>query len=255
MTATRNKTATRRSASIRSILSLAGGVAAVPLVDSAADAAIIVSSTLNNVRVGSGGVSSLTLDLPGTADMVFQKVSHIVNSNTLQGTLKATITNGLIGRQANNRSQQYQPGSNVAFRTNANVAVTWNANGGKRTGAAAFANIIRGQTSIFYGPAFFSNKFLLFSFTNSLAANQTNYGWVEMKSGSRIQQNDTVYVTFGRWAYDNTGSEIGAGQTVAAVPEPTTAAMAMAGALVAGAAGLRRYRKQQAAGQAAAAAA
>jgi predicted transcriptional regulator len=39
-----------------------------------------------------------------------------------------------------------------------------------------------------------------------------------------------------------------------AVPEPTTAAMAMAGALVAGAAGLRRYRKQQAAAKAAAAA-
>lgn len=257
MTAAPSKAAARCAASIRSILSLAGSIAAVPLVDSAAEAEIIVSTTLNNVRVGTGGVSSRTLDLPGTADMVFARVTQMSASAGLypQGTLKATITNGLIGRQANNRSQQYQPGSNVAFRTNANVAVNWNANGGNRTGAATFANIIRGKTSDFYGPAFFSNKFLLFSFTNSLAANQTNYGWVEMKTGSRVQSNDEVYVTFGRWAYQNDGRQIGAGQTVAApVPEPTTAGMAMAGALVAGVAGLRRYRKQQAAAKAAAAA-
>jgi hypothetical protein len=232
-------------------------MAAMPLVDSAAEAEIIVSTLFNNVTVGSGGFSSRTLDLPGTADMVFARVTHMSNSGVYpQGTLKATITNGLIGRQANNRGQEGQPGSNVAFRTNANVAVTWNANGGIRTGAEAFANIIRGQTTQWYGPGSFSNKFLLFSFTNSLAANQTNYGWVEMKTGSYVRSKDEVYVTFGRWAYQNDGRQIGAGQTVAApVPEPTTAGMAMAGALVAGAAGLRRYRKQQAAAKAAAASA
>lgn len=252
-TAARNKTAARRSASIRSILSLAGGMAAVPLVDSAAEAEIIVTSTQGG-RVGSGGVSSLTLDLPGTANMVLAKQQGSIGGLSF-GTVKATITNGLIGRQANNRSLTGQSGSNVAFRTNANVAVTWNANGANRTGAAASANIIRGSTSSFFGPGAFSNKFLLFTFTNSLAANQTNYGWVEMTNGNITDGRETnTYVTFGRWAYQNDGSVIGAGETVA-VPEPTTAAMAMAGALVAGAAGLRRYRKQQAAAKAAAAAA
>ena len=258
MTAAPSKAAARCAASIRSILSLAGSIAAVPLVDSAAEAEIIVSSSINNVRVGTGGVSSRTLDLPGTADIVFAKLSrpNPTYGNTMQGTVKATITNGLIGRQADTRSQRWQPGSNVAFRTNANVAITWNANAGNRTNAAAFADITRGQTSQFYGPdGQFSNKFLLFNFTNSLAANQTNYGWVEMKAGNISGNYDSNSVTFGRWAYQNDGRQIGAGQTVAApVPEPTTAGMAMAGALVAGVAGLRRYRKQQAAAKAAAAA-
>ncbi len=210
-TAARNKTAARRSASIRSILSLAGGIAAVPLVDSAADAAIIVSSTLNNVRVGTGGVSSLTLGLPGTADMVFQKQSatQFGSASGRFGTVKATITNGPFGRQANTRSLVSNPGANVAFRTNANMAVTWNANEGNRTGSANFADIIRGYTSGFFGPGAFSNKFLLFTFTNSLASNQTNYGWVEMTSGTRSSSYYDTYVTFGRWAYQN--AEIGDG--------------------------------------------
>ena len=251
MTAAPSKTAALRAASIRSILSLAGGIAAVPLVDSAAEAEIIVSTSINNVRVGSGGFSSLTLDLPGTAQMVMQQ-----KTGDSSGTVKATITNGLIGRQANNRSQVQRPGSNVAFRTNANVAVTWNANGANRTGASTSANIIRATNNTFLGPGAFSNKFLLFTFTNSLAANQTNYGWVEMTNGNFQNNALNNYVTFGRWAYQNDGRQIGAGQTVAApVPEPTTAGMAMAGALVAGAAGLRRYRKQQAAAKAAAASA
>ena len=51
------------------------------------------------------------------------------------------------------------------------------------------------------------------------------------------------------YAYDNSGSPLPLGSTISAVPEPSTTALAGLGALVLGAAGLRRWRKaKQAAG-------
>lgn len=66
-----------------------------------------------------------------------------------------------------------------------------------------------GTPAGFFGPGAFSNKFLLFTFTNSLASNQTNYSWVETTSGTRSNSCYDAYVTFGRWAYQN--AEIGDG--------------------------------------------
>jgi hypothetical protein len=98
-----------------------------------------------------------------------------------------------------------------------------------------------------YGNAAFSgppSKYLLFSFDNS---GTTNYGWIELKATTiGVSGGISAYsATLGDWAYDDSGVKILAGQT-AAVPEPATATLAMGGALVAGAAGLRRWRKQRA---------
>lgn len=122
-------------------------------------------------------------------------------------------------------------------------------------GAAAFGNVNLGSVysqglgfldignAAFTGPP---SKYLLFSFTNT-DTSQTNYGWIELTATATGFSSTSQYsATLGDWAYDNSGATILAGQTVP-VPEPATAALAMGGALVAGAAGLRRWRKQRAA--------
>ena len=70
-----------------------------------------------------------------------------------------------------------------------------------------------------------------------------NYGWVEVSSGTGgAFPGFPASIT--RWAFENTGLSINAGQTTA-VPEPgTTAALAM-GALSLGAAGVRRWRQSK----------
>ena len=50
-------------------------------------------------------------------------------------------------------------------------------------------------------------------------------------------------VTLTDWAYDDTGAKIIAG----AIPEPGSATLAMGGALVLGAAGVRQWRKRKSA--------
>jgi len=54
-------------------------------------------------------------------------------------------------------------------------------------------------------------------------------------------------VTLTDWAYDDSGAKIIAGAISEPVPEPSSAALAMSGALVLGAAGLRQWRKRKAA--------
>jgi hypothetical protein len=90
------------------------------------------------------------------------------------------------------------------------------------------------------------SKYLLFDFNNS---GTTNYGWLEIKAlttGVVGEGQSNYSATLGTLAYDNSGATITAGQTVP-VPEPSSAGLAMGGALVAGAAGLRRWRKDRAA--------
>ena len=94
------------------------------------------------------------------------------------------------------------------------------------------------------GPGAFTNKYLLFTFKNSLSGNQLQSGWVGMSAATVTAGTPAnMSVTLSGWAYDNTGATIAAG----AIPEPASATLAMGGALVLGAAGLRRWRKRNAA--------
>lgn len=114
----------------------------------------------------------------------------------------------------------------------------------------------------------------MFNFTGG---SNTYYGWLEILAATEVT-SDQFNVTLGRFAYDNTpGSKIKAGEVGSApVPEIGLNGMAsalalaggalsllesrrkrgadeaMAGALVSGAKGLRRFRREQAAAKAAA---
>ena len=138
-----------------------------------------------------------------------------------------------------------------------------------------FANInlgflVGGYFSNVGNPAFNSpSKYLMFNFSGT---GGTYYGWIEIMSMTGSGPTNNYSVTLGDWAYSNVANTpILAGETgSAAVPEvdPAGAAGALAlaagvlgllerrrkaateamgGALVAGASGLRRYRRERAA--------
>ena len=156
---------------------------------------------------------------------------------------------------------QPPPGVNVALRTAYgfnwnNAAGAVNGVGGQRADAATFGNIILSTISTHFlnGPGAFTTtftpntrKYLLFQFTNSLAGNQTQYGWIGMSAATYNADITGMSVSFTDWAYDNTGGKINAGaldppDPPPSVPEPSTAVMGLISALVVGGAGLRRWR-------------
>jgi len=229
--------------SLPSLLTLAAGASALPL---AADAGIVYTSLgAQTVGFGSGQQLSYPILFPGIAGIEF--VAGVASGSSSTHRILAHQYGGYvrIARQSDHRSEAV-PGSgglNVAFRTNSGA--NWvNA---ARTGQSTFGNIIRSVhsgTALTTGPGAFSNKYLLFSFKNSLSGNQLQYGWVGMSTATVTPVNPlNMSVTLTDWAYDDSGAKITAG----AIPEPSSAALAMSGALVLGAAGLRQWRKRKAA--------
>jgi hypothetical protein len=231
----------KKPSPLSSLLTLAAGAAALPVT---ADASIIyIDYTASPKIVGFGGggqLTTFTLDLPGTADLKFATGTGIVpSSHRIVANQANTLGYVRIGRQLDNRSvtSAGSNGTNVAFRTDAG-AHNWNA--ADRSGAETFGNVVRSASgALTTGPGPFSNKYLLFTFKNSLAGDQLRYGWVCMSDATVANMS----VTLTGWAYDDTGDKINAG----AIPEPGTASLAMGGALMLGAAGLRQWRKRNAA--------
>lgn len=275
--------ASRRSdetRSLRSILSLAAGAAALHTA-APSDAAIYTTDLGTQVvGFGSGEAASAGFDLlPGlsTKRIVFETGTNIGKSFLIRARFSnATDSSDRIGIQSSGRSQQTYPGGqHVAFRTG--YGPSWNAL--PRTNADTLADVVQaakfrtftnattthstttgGATvtnthvisyrSAFkgVGPGAFTGKYLLFTFKNT-DVGLVNYGWIHVAAATRTftSPNDppAMSVTFDAWGYQDDGSTIRAGQTVA-VPEPsTTASLAMGGALVAGAAGLRAWRKRR----------
>jgi len=230
--------------SLPSLLTLAAGASALPI---AADAGIVYTS-LGSQTVGfsPGQWTIYDISLPGTAIVEF---ARSVGSGSSTHRILAHQSGGYvrIGRQSNSRTNAVPGygGINVAFRTNSGAS--WN--NVARTGQATFGNIIRSAgTASTTGPGSFSNKYLLFSFKNSLSGNQLQYGWVGMSAGTVTAGTPAnMSVTLTDWAYDDSGAKIIAGAIGWPVPEPSSAALAMSGALVLGAAGLRQWRKRKAA--------
>ena len=244
--ATQPRGSKKAAGPVRSILALAAGASALPLTDSA-DAAIIVDSSQNNTVIGWNTASGQTRDvqftLPGGGGLRFRTFATASG-----GSYRPAPSYGLVGVRVsfagvtgNMQSKTSRPylapfGATVAAGTGL-LASAW------LNGAVIFTN---GSSSL--GNSAFSgqSKYLLFDFNNS---GTTNYGWLEIKTlttGVVGEGQSNYSATLGTLAYDDSGATILAGQTVP-VPEPSSAAIAMGGALVAGAAGLRRWRKDRAA--------
>jgi len=97
------------------------------------------------------------------------------------------------------------------------------------------------------GPSSYTNRYFGFRFKDT-TVNRVKYGWLQASAGP-VSSPQNVPITVTRYAYENNGSPLALGSTISAVPEPATTALAGLGALVLGAAGVRRWRKaKQAAG-------
>ena len=242
------RTIASRRMSLKSLLALASGAAALGVAEQSAQASIIYTSF--NATVGFGGVGQVEnypVAISGGPTMLLigVKAPQLI----VEKFLSSTAYSGRIARQPNGKSvlPSHLPGTEVAFRTIAGSGHNWNSQ--NRTGSVTYANIIRAKETVgnvwkTVGPGGFdSSKYLLFTFQN---AGTPNYGWVGM-SGATWNANDKtkMSVTFTGWAYDNSGAVINAGQ-ITAVPEPSNGVVSLLmAALVAGGVGVRQWRKSK----------
>lgn len=109
--------------------------------------------------------------------------------------------------------------------------------GGGGTLAWQFGNVQ--WNSLVGGPLFISDNsgYFGFEFHNS-STGQMNYGWAHVNiyawaTGLEIDE----------WAYDTSGAPVTVG-AVSPVPEPSSLALTGLGALIAGAAGMRKYHRR-----------
>lgn len=235
-----NRSITFGRTSLKSLLTLASGAASLGAIDPSAQATLIATTfaTPQTVGYGSGQLISFNIDLPGTANLQFARSAPASSSNLVL----AAQTNGYVrvGQQSGVRSADVG-GENVAFRTNAGA--TWNNAG--RINAINSGNIIRSTSSQIAGPGAFSDKYLLFTFKNSLKEDQLLYGWVGMSAATLTAgEYTTMSVTLTGWAYDDTGATIKAGDGLLAVPEPSNAGLLVV-AMVVGGSALRQRRKSR----------
>lgn len=273
----------RDRVSLRSILALAGS-AGVSLAAVPAEADIIVSPVdlthaTYTVGFGGGQHTSLSITLPGDGGVLGFRTWRSVRNSSSGGSTKSTTSwwavqgaMGAFGRFAiQPRSRTLtNPGSTMAFRTALNTGVDWNnfKQAGWTTASERYANVLlqsvrrqysrtptssnwtvqNSNASLLGAGAFATNKYLLFRFIpDATQPTRYDYGWVEMTTGTAQSNPDRLSVTFTRWAYDDTGAVIGAGQTQsAAVPELDPQGMAGVATLVAGAFGLLERRRRRA---------
>ena len=217
------------TAKLASLIALGGGIFALP---QAADAQI--SYTPLNVKVGFGGgdQSQYSLNLPGDNDLIFGRFSG--------GGVKSILafSNTHVATAHRQASVQAYSAGGKSFAKRAAAGATFNTIANKLTVAAfVLANHAASGTAI--GPGSFSHKYVSFVFKDTDHSDAVKYGWVELSGTSSLNPS----ITLEGWAYQNDGSKIAMG----AVPEPQAAALATGTALVLGAAGLRAWRKRQAA--------
>lgn len=230
-----------------SLLALSTGALALPQTGEG----VIIDSGVINAKVGfsSGFNASFTLDVPGTQDLQLARGSSVV------GTLfSSTRTHKVEFRalDAYAAIRAYSVGG-LTFAKRTNAGATWNAIGtqikpggliGKRATFFVFSSAVGG---VVYLPGSFTSQYVGFRFQDSTAGNATRYGWALLTMDIEPFDFPNIPgtgpdVTLQRWAYDTTGTKIPTGATV---PEPTSAAMVMFGALALGATGVRRWRAEK----------
>jgi hypothetical protein len=140
-------------------------------------------------------------------------------------------------------------GAGVKLYTNAKGTWAKRVAAGKKWGTIAASNNVDGHAGIASfsktaahgatktnGPGDFTDQYFAFEFVNG-NTNQTDYGWM-YGSLTGTYANKTYDLI--SYAYDNTGAQIAMGATP--VPEPGSLALCAMAALVAGAAGMRRFK-------------
>ena len=235
------KTLSDHHSKLKALLAVSAGAVALPQV---VDAAIIYSGTINEqVGFSPGFNASYTLDLPGNADLQLIRAS-------VPGSYPVNLSNTarVDFRQLNGYARVRAYGGTPAFAKRNSVGLTWDGIVGQtvtsaRIGWRSTYFTTSGPAGGVRGPGSFTDKYIAFKFQDSTAGNADRYGWalISMSVTGGFPVGSGPDVTLTSWAYDDSGAKIAMGAgAVAAVPEPSAAALMAIGALALG--GVRRWR-------------
>jgi hypothetical protein len=229
------------SPKLASLLALASAAVAMPQTGNAD----IVYTDLNSApaQVGFlGGTTSFQFTLPGTALFGFQRFSRTVTTTspfTTTHFFRTVVARDLYGGVP--AFIQVAPGGFAAPLT---YGAPWDQGlTSVYTAAMGVAN------SLGHSPVnSYDHQYLAWSFVDSSAGNAVRYGWIEVGlsivnvnfTGTSGGPNVTIY----GYAYDNTpGAKPTMGQRP--VPEPSSAALLIVGAMALGARGVRNWRQNR----------
>lgn len=220
-----------------SLLTLAAGAVALPQ-NTQADI-IYENLTSSPVTIGyGGGVDTFLFNLPGNASFGFER-RQTSNSTTLFTINYRTV---LAGDRGGVSPAGIRGGGN-GFVVPMAAGATWS-----QGGVGIFYNGAVGVVDDFErrSPASgYDHQYLAWVFSDSTQSGAFRYGWVEISLTLYSYAGGGPNVTVWGYAYDNTGAKPTMGQ--APVPEPTSGALLVMGAMALGARGLRQWRHQRAA--------
>ena len=228
------------STKLASLLALAAGAVAMPQT-SQADI-IFTDLSANPVQVGflGGGVSYM-LQLPGTVKFGFLRTQQTVTTTFFSSLVfyRSVVAYDMFG--AVPAYIQSGPGGFAAPRP---YGQAWNAGGLPLTYTVWMGSANSTDRTPFNG---YNNQYLGFTFVDSTAGNVTRYGWIEVSLNiSFVNPTGTSggpNVTIHGYGWDDTGAQPFMGQKP--VPEPSSAALLVIGALALGAPGLRKWRQNR----------
>jgi hypothetical protein len=229
-----SKEQTVESSKLVSLLALAAGAVAMP---ETGNANVVYTNLGANYVVVSTNSPSFTIQLPGVAQL---------------GFLQSTTSKGVRRIRAEQAAGYVRLKTNAYFAVHVHVSntatnpVAWSQIRGShiqtdRIGTVGAANATSPN------PTSFDHDYLPFEFMDSTQTNRMLYGWVDISlNNSALNSGAGPIVSIWRYAYDDSGTQILMGQTVA-VPEPASVSLMALGALALGARGVRAWRKNRAA--------
>jgi hypothetical protein len=228
------------SPKLASLLALATAAVAMPQTGNAD----IVYTDLNSApaQVGFlGGTTNFQFTLPGTALFGFERFERTVTTTspfTTTHFFRTVVARDMYG--AVPAFIQVAPGGFAAPLT---YGAPWDQGlSSVYTAAMGVAN------SLGHSPNAYDHMYLAWSFVDSTSGNAVRYGWIEVGlsinnvnfTGTSGGPNVTIY----GYAYDNTpGAKPTMGQRP--VPEPSSAALLIVGAMALGARGVRNWRRNR----------
>lgn len=224
------------TAKLVSLLALATGAVAMPQTGQAD--IIYTDLTGGPGQVGWAAADQFLFTMPGAASFGFARQQRV--TYTSPGSLDINYRTVLAGDRGG--------ASPAGIRANANGLVaplafgaTWNAGG-----VGTFYNAAVGVVNDLGGKlpaAGYDHQYLAWMFADSTQSGAIRFGWVEISLAMNNYIPGGPLVTIWGYAYDNTGAKPTMGQQP--VPEPTSGALMVMGAMALGARGLRKWRQKR----------
>jgi len=227
---------------LASLLALATGAIALPQTSSAG---IIYTNLASPVTVGyaGGGDASFLFDLPGGNATQFGFARTYGTAYVGSASLTYLYRTVLVGDLGGTAPAAVRVNSN-GFVAPIPAGATWSQGGvaSFAVGAAGTAYVGFFDTGVTPQTGY-DHQYLAWAFTDVTSGNAVRYGWTEISLAVANYAGGGPSVTIWGYGYDDSGLKPTMGQ--GAVPEPSTAALTVFGAMALGARGLRRWRQQR----------